>query len=161
MIVGITVDSHSNAYPIKAIYDSFNQFKNFAKVKTVIHALFTRYKPILIKHNFIPAEMLLCSKELHKFLHLKTALEEKECILCLIILIDYHLLCLVIHSIKRRSCNIKVIKVSKLKIQELMESSTKHSSDSMKKITLESKTLKAENFALKKDMSTLRKQLLK
>ena len=41
-----------------------------------------------------------------------------------------------------------------------MDSTTKHS-DSMKKVTLENKTLKAENLALKKDMSTLRKQLLK
>ena len=53
-----------------------------------------------------------------------------------------------------------MIKVSKLKIQELMDSTTKHS-DSMKKVTLENKTLKAEILALKKDMSTLRKQLLK
>lgn len=107
MIVGITVDSHGNAYPIKAVYDSFHQFKNFSKERTVIHALFSRYKPISIKHNFTSEEMLLFSKELYKFLHLKTALEEKDGILCLIILIDYYLLCLMFHSIKRRYCNVK------------------------------------------------------
>ena len=78
VIVGIILDSHGGSHPLTAIYDSFHQFKNFAKGRTVIHTLFTRHPPTSIAHDFDPAELALFSKELYQFLNFKSPLQEKE-----------------------------------------------------------------------------------
>ena len=78
MIVGISVDSHGGAHPIIAVYDSSNQFKNFAKGRTVFHGFLTGNNPTSITHDFKAEELKALSTALYKSLNLKSFLEEKE-----------------------------------------------------------------------------------
>ena len=78
VIVGISYDTNNHVYPIVAIYDAFRQFKNLAKTKTLIHTKFSRMAPTSISHDFTEAESDHFSKELFKFLCIKSAVEVKD-----------------------------------------------------------------------------------
>ena len=78
VIVGISYDTNNHVYPIVAIYDAFRQFKNLARTKTLIHTKFSRMAPSSISHDFTAAELDHFSKELFKFLCIKSAAEVKE-----------------------------------------------------------------------------------
>lgn len=78
VMVGIIHDGHNSTVPVVAVYDSFHQFKNLAKSRTVAHNLFSKYQPTSIAHDFSPEELMFFSKELFSFLNVKSALEEKE-----------------------------------------------------------------------------------
>ena len=80
IIVGIFHhDGHnSNTVAIIAIYDAFHQFKNLAKSRSIVHSYFARLQPTSITYDFSADERALFSKELYKFLNLKTPLQEKE-----------------------------------------------------------------------------------
>jgi hypothetical protein len=78
VIVGISYDTNNHVYPIVAIYDAFRQFKNLAKTKTLIHTKFSRMAPTSISHDFTVAELNHFSKELFKFLCIKSAVEVRE-----------------------------------------------------------------------------------
>ena len=78
VIVGILYDSHNIAYPITAIYDAFNQFKNLVKGRNAIHTVFGRLLPSSIEHDFTAEELNTFSQELFPFLKIKSALQEME-----------------------------------------------------------------------------------
>ena len=78
VIVGISYDTNNQVYPIVAIYDAFRQFKNLARTKTLIHTKFSRMAPTSISHDFTDAELDLFSKELFKFLSIKSTVEVRE-----------------------------------------------------------------------------------
>jgi hypothetical protein len=78
VIVGISYDTNNHVYPIVAVYDAFRQYKNLAKTKTLIHTKFSRMAPTSISHDFTEAELDHFSKELIKFLCIKSAVEVKE-----------------------------------------------------------------------------------
>ena len=78
VIVDIIHDGHNSTVPVIAIYDSFQQFKNLAKSRTAIHSMFSRFQPSSIQHDFSSEELNFFSKELFKFLNIKSVLEEKE-----------------------------------------------------------------------------------
>jgi len=78
VIVGIIHDGRNLTLPIIAVYDSFHQFKNLAKSRTVVHNLFSRYQPTSIAHDFTPEELRRFSKELYNFLNIKSGEEERE-----------------------------------------------------------------------------------
>jgi len=92
VIVGISYDTNNHVYPIVAIYDAFRQFKNLAKTKTLIHTKFSRMAPTSISHDFTEAELDHFSKELIKFLCIKSAVEVKEGenLFILLLIISYY-----------------------------------------------------------------------
>ena len=78
VIVGIFVDQRGVTHPITAVYNSSHQLKSFTKQKISIHSLFKRYQPTKIAHDFQLGDMAHFSKELYKFLNIKSPLNEAE-----------------------------------------------------------------------------------
>jgi hypothetical protein len=78
VIVGIMLDSHGSPYPIIAVYDAYNQFKNLIKGRNVIHSYFGRFQPSSIVHDFTTEQLRALSQELYSYLNIKSAFQEME-----------------------------------------------------------------------------------
>jgi hypothetical protein len=78
VVVGILLDRHGSPFPLIAVYDAFNQFKNIVKGRYVVHTYFTRFQPSSIVHDFTAEQLKSISQELYPFLNIKSALQEMK-----------------------------------------------------------------------------------
>ena len=91
VVVGILLDRHGSPFPLIAVYDAFNQFKNIVKGRYVVHTYFTRFQPSSIVHDFTAEQLKSISQELYPFLNIKSALQEMKGICYELFLLYYHI----------------------------------------------------------------------